>query len=164
MTKALEDEVQHIIASMENEEHQSQEPRQTRQEQDIPERSEQETEPRKTLHIHYFPDAIVIHKEDEKPAQVVESTPVIPQKVSLLPAYAICSCYLFLIFSCIAFQAYEILNPPIATVTIIPKSQTVSLTGTVQLGRLLNPITLSQSQTVPTTGKGHQEARSATGF
>jgi hypothetical protein len=51
--------------------------------------------------------------------------------------------------------------PPTVTVTIMPTSQTLSLTGTFQLGRLLQPITISQSQTVPTTGKGHQDARSA---
>ncbi len=31
------------------------------------------------------------------------------------------------------------------------------------LGRAVNPITLSQSSTVPTTGKGHQDAKQATG-
>jgi hypothetical protein len=61
-------------------------------------------------------------------------------------------------------QVYMFLNPPIATVTILPKSQTVTLTRTLQLGRLLNPITISQSQTAPTTGKGHQDARSAIGY
>ena len=55
-------------------------------------------------------------------------------------------------------------TPPIATVTIIPKSQTVTLSGTLQLGRLLSPLTLSQSQTVPTTGKGLQIAKQAQGY
>jgi hypothetical protein len=59
---------------------------------------------------------------------------------------------------------YGILNPPIATVTIIPKSQTVTMTGTLQLGRVLQPLTISQSQTVSTTGKGHQDAKAASGF
>src|SRR5439155_19945851 len=85
------------------------------------------------------------------------------QKTSFLPAYVICLLFLFIIISSITFQAYLIFNPPIATVTIIPKSQTVTLTGTLQLGRLLNPITLSQSQTVATTGRGHQDARAAAG-
>src|SRR5439155_14572851 len=85
------------------------------------------------------------------------------QKTSFLPAYVICLLFLFIIISSITFQAYLIFNPPIATVTIIPKSQTVSLSGTLQLGRLLNPITISQSQTVATTGHGHQDAKAATG-
>src|SRR5207248_7333229 len=66
--------------------------------------------------------------------------------------------------SCITFQVYEILNPPIATITIIPKSQQVILNGTLQLGRLLQPITISQSQTVATTGHGHQPAEQARGY
>jgi hypothetical protein len=48
-------------------------------------------------------------------------------------------------------------------VTIIPKSQTVTLTGSLQLGRVLQPLTISQSQTTPTTGKGHQDAKQAQG-
>jgi len=34
----------------------------------------------------------------------------------------------------------------------------------LQLGRVLSPLTISQSQTTPTTGKGHQDAKQATGF
>ncbi|HYT42690.1 MAG TPA: baseplate J/gp47 family protein, partial [Methylomirabilota bacterium] len=139
---------------------------QNSQEQQTPGATEQELEPIDTIHIHYFPDAIVILKEDaETPQQsnVVDSTLFQTKQPPLFIAYAICSFYLFLIFSCIAFQFYMILNPPIATVTIIPKMKTVSLAGTLQLGRLLSPLTISQSQTVPTTGKGHQDARAATG-
>jgi VCBS repeat-containing protein len=70
---------------------------------------------------------------------------------------------LFLIVTTLAFQLYCIANPPIATITIMPKSQTVTLSGTLQLGRVLPPLTLSQSQTAPTTGKGHQDAKQAQG-
>ncbi len=149
MTNNLEDEVQRIVAKMDNEGQNDQ---------------EQKPEQIDTIHIHYFPDAIVILKEEEKAAQVIDSTPVTPQKISFIPAYAICSFYLFLILSCIAFQVFEILNPPIATVTIIPKSQAVTLTGTLQLGRVLQPLTISQSQTVPATGRGHQPAEQARGY
>jgi hypothetical protein len=160
MTSSLEDEIQRIVASMENED-------QTSQEREPQETTEQEQQPEETIHIHYFPDAIVILKEDGDIAQqsdTIETTLVAPKKPPFFIAYAICSFYLFLILSCIAFQVYVLLNPPIATVTIIPKSQTVTLTGTLQLGRFLQPITISQSQTVPATGKGHQDRRSARGF
>jgi hypothetical protein len=159
MHETLEEEVRRVIANMDNEQHS--------QEQDVPETTDQEQQPEETIHIHYFPDAIVILKEGEdnpQPDNVVETTLAQTKQPPVFIAYAICVFYLFLIFSCIAFQAYEILNPPIATVTIIPKSQTVTLSGTLQLGRVLQPLTISQSQTVPTTGKGHQDARSATGF
>ncbi len=155
MTNSLEDEVRRVVASMDE--------RHNGQEQEPPGITEQETKPEETIHIHYFPDAIVILKEDDE-AQIVDSAPVLPRKISKIPAYAICGFYLLCILSCIAFQVYCIFNPPIATVTIIPKSQHVTLSGTLQLGRILSPFTLSQSQTVPTTGKGHQSAKAATGY
>jgi Baseplate J-like protein len=52
---------------------------------------------------------------------------------------------------------------PTATITIVPNVRTITLQSTAMLGKLLSPITLSQSQTVPTTGHGHQDARQATG-
>ena len=62
-----------------------------------------------------------------------------------------------------ALQLYLAFNPPIATVTLVPRSQTITLSGMLQLGRLLHPITISQSQTTLTTGNDHQDARAATG-
>jgi hypothetical protein len=40
---------------------------------------------------------------------------------------------------------------------------TIRLNSTATLGKLLSPITLSQSETVPATGHGHQDAQAATG-
>src|SRR6266568_4452924 len=80
MHETLEEEVRRIVANMENE--------QNEQHQETPEPTEQEQQSIDTIHIHYFPDAIVILKEDENTAQVVDSAPVIPQKISFLPAYA----------------------------------------------------------------------------
>jgi hypothetical protein len=178
MHDTLEEEVRRVIASMDNE--------QTSQEQEPTGNTEQQEQPDKTIHIHYYPDAIVITPDPtfgntEEASNIVDTTLAVtttniseveqlaappPTLTPLAYFTAIISVglYLFLIFSCIAFQVYEILNPPIATVTIIPKSQQVTLTGTLQLGRVLQPLTISQSQTTPTTGKGHQDARSATGF
>jgi hypothetical protein len=59
---------------------------------------------------------------------------------------------------CIAVQLYFIVNPFIVTITLLAKSQQISLQGTLQQGRVISPLTLSQSQTVPTTGRGHQDA------
>jgi len=64
---------------------------------------------------------------------------------------------------CIAVQLYFIVNPFTVTATLLAKSQQESLTGALQLGRVISPLTLSQSQTVPTTGRGHQDAKAATG-
>jgi hypothetical protein len=64
---------------------------------------------------------------------------------------------------CIAVQLYFIVNPFTDTVTLYTRSQQESVTGTLLLGRVISPLTLSQSQTVQTTGRGHQDARAATG-
>ena len=155
MTNSLEDELQRFAASMNDQ--------QNSQQQNTPEIPEQETQPEETIHIHYFPDAIVILKEEDQ-AQVVDSTPVLPQKTSFLPSYAVWALYLFCILAYIAVVLYCIMNPLTATVTIMPKSQTVTLSGMLQLGRVLPALTISQSQTTVTTGKGHQDARAATGY
>ena len=104
-------------------------------------------------------------EEDEEDfPQVVESTLVLPRESPLLPAYVLCSSYVLLLVAALVFQLYCVFNPPIATVTLLPRFQHVSMTGTVQLGRMVSPITISQSQSVPTSGTGHQDARSATGY
>ncbi len=148
-----------------------------------------EGETGETIHIHYFPDAIVILREGEEDTQeenVIESTvagttitegnteqtpepeqeaePQRNGKGRARLALLSVSLNSFLILSCLLLQVYLLLNPPTATVTLMPKSQQVTLIGTLQLGRILAPLTLSQSQTTPTTGKGHQIARAATGF
>ena len=155
MTNHLEDELQRIEESMDIQNNS--------QHQNTPEITEQETGPEETIHIHYFPDAIVILK-DEGQALVVDSTPVLSQKTSMMPAYAICCFYVLLLGSTLAFQLYCIVNAPVATITIIPKSQQVALSGTMQLGRVLPSLTISQSQTTATTGKGHQDAKAAFGY
>jgi hypothetical protein len=90
MTKSLEDDMQRIAASIHYQ--------QNSQQQETPEILEQETQSEETIHIHYFPDAIVILKEEDQ-TQVVDSIPVLPQKTSMMPAYAICCCYILLPFS-----------------------------------------------------------------
>jgi hypothetical protein len=144
-----------------------------------------------TIHIHYFPDAIVILREDEEGTQeenVIDSTvagtaatkhtnvsteqtqppeqeakPLLTEKKKTRHALLTVSFYIFLILSGLILQSSLPFYSPTATVTIIPKSQQITVNGTLQLGRIVAPITLSQSQTVATTGKGHQDARNATG-
>ncbi len=106
---------------------------------------------------------LIVREREEAAAITVEATPLPAQKISLLPAYAVCGLYLLCILVTLAFQLYCIANPEVATITIVPKSQVISIAGTVQLGRLIPPLTISQSQTAPTTGRGHQDARSAVG-
>ena len=155
MTKSLEEAMNSIVAKMD-------EPH----EQD----TSQQTSPDAIQDVYVL---IVREQEDdaEEHAPVVDSTPAIPtqpapvtaQQDSFLSVYAFVCFSLALIASTIAFQLYCINNPPVVTITIIPKSQTVTLSGTVQLGRLIRPITIGESQTVPTTGRGHQDAKQASG-
>jgi hypothetical protein len=140
MTNSLEDEIRKLLTGMDGA--QDERPPKTdgnEQAEHLP------GEPEETIQIHYFPDAIVILKEEEE-AQVVDSTPVTPQNVSFLPAYAIGFVYLLLIVSTLGFQLYMMLHPPIATVTILPKSHTVTFSGTLQLGRILSPLYLHPSK------------------
>jgi len=147
MTNRLGDDIQRFVESMNNQE--NQEP-----ETNIPQEDIQD------IYVLIVRE----HEEEEEHPQFVESLHVLPQKSSMMPAYAICGFYFFLIVSTLLFQCYCIVNRPIATITIIPKSQTDTLSGTLQLGRVLPPLTISQSQTTATTGKGHQNAKAATGF
>jgi hypothetical protein len=71
------------------------------------------------------------------------------------------------IILCLAFLASSFLVPfftPVATIIIIPIEQTITTTAAVQVqGRQLAPLSLSQSATVPATGKRHQAAARAHG-
>lgn len=145
----IEKNAQSIRVRMDNQENQEPEP-------------DTQKPPREIQDIYVL---IVREREEAAYTQVVDSipAPVTPQKDSFLSACVFVCFSLFLIVSNLAFQFFCLFNPPIATVTIIPKSQTVTMTGIVQLGRVLQPLTISQSQTTPTTGKGHQDVRAATG-
>jgi hypothetical protein len=117
-----------------------------------------EDEPEETIHVYF------VREREEPQEDVVESTLATPQRpTSVVPATMLLLC-LLLPTASILLQWYLVFHPPIAAVTIMPKSKTVTLAGTLQLGRMVQPLTLSQSQTVPTTGKGHQEATAAAGF
>src|SRR5947209_10727361 len=115
-------------------------------------------EPEETIHVYF------VRERDDPQDQVIETTLAKSQHPSSLCTTATLFFCLCLPLSSILFQLSLAFSPPIATVTIIPDAQTVTLTGTVSLGRLVHPITLSQSQTTPTTGKGHQDALKATGM
>jgi hypothetical protein len=154
MTNSLEDEINHIVESMDNQENQ-----------------EQDTQtPQEEIQDIYV---LVVREGEELPTntQVVDSTPavttqpapIIVQKDTFISAYMFLCFSLFLIVSTLSFQLFCLFHPPTATVTLLPRSRTVMLSGTLQLGRMLSPLTLSQSQTTPTTGKGHQDAKAATG-
>jgi hypothetical protein len=160
MTNNLEDQVQRIVANMDN------------QEQDTTSQPPQdEIQDIYVLIVREREEAEAKSDLAEAPTQVFDSTPPVPMQStpvrvshdSFLSAYLFVCCSVFLLLATLVFQLYLLFNPPIATVTIIPRSQTVTLNGTLQLGRVIRPITISQSQSTPTTGHGHQDAKAATG-
>jgi hypothetical protein len=69
---------------------------------------------------------------------------------------------LFVLFDVADTQLIALMTP-IATIAITPDVRSITLQSSATLGKLLAPLTLTESQTVPTTGHGHQDARQATG-
>ena len=71
------------------------------------------------------------------------------------------------VLACLLFTGLSLLVPlvsPSATVTIIPREEHISIIGAIPIhARLLPALTLSQSTTVPATGKRHQIATRAEG-
>jgi len=116
-------------------------------------------EPMETIHVYFVRE----EQEPEPEPDVVEATLATPQYPSALFTVATVFFCLSLVISSIALQLYFMLHPPVAVVTIVPDTRTVTLTGSLPLGRLTHAITLYQSETVQATGKGHQDARAAQG-
>src|SRR6266702_5537600 len=149
MSSNLEDEIRAIVVGMDNQENEEQQP------------------PADDIQDIYVVIVGETDTEAEYQSNSIESEPVTPpvsakQTFDYVTLGIVLICCIPLLAS-ILFQVYLLQNPAIATVTIIPKSQQVSLNGTLQLGRVLQPITISQSATTHTTGHGHQDARNATG-
>src|SRR5436305_1654614 len=113
--------------------------------QEEPPQPTEDEEPEETIHVYF------VRECDDPQDQVIETTLAKSQHPSSLCTAAILFFYLCLPLSSILFQLSLAFSPPIATVTVIPNTQTVTLTGTLLLGRLVHPITLSHSQTTPTT-------------
>jgi len=133
-----------------------------------------------TVHVHEFTDSYVLDLPDRlivfpKQEPLEEEEGVIDTTLAGAPApqppqgkeyrgswlaYAPISVVLLLVFSSFL---HVLLFPPLAHITLILKSQEVSAATTLQTGRILAPLTLAQSATVPATGRGHQDAKAATG-
>lgn len=150
-------DIHHILASL-NEQGDADVP-------PLPEEEELET-------IHVYPvegGGILLTRtplEDEEDVPVIDSQPEQSTTGALrrTPPFV-----LFLLLLCLflvgdlADNQLIAMITPTATIAITPAVHTVRLQSTATLGKLLSAITLSQSQTVPATGHGHQDARAATG-
>src|SRR5258708_28546450 len=109
------------------------------------------------IQVHHFPDADVLirFKPVDEPITEVPKPPPAPITYTLLLVLLVA---MLLPAACLLIQVYVALHPLTATVSILT-SQQGALPGT----RLLHAITLSQAQTGPATGMGHENASTATG-
>src|SRR6266568_9407315 len=127
-----------------------------------------------TIHLY------IVREDETQP--VVESTantasettvktsrqPLVQQSSSCMPSLIapliVIAANLSIILAVFFIHIYPILTAT-ATITIIPKSAVVTahLTLSNVQSRIFQPVTLTQGQTVPATGKGHQDATQATG-
>src|SRR2546423_7481830 len=119
-------------------------------------------EPQETIDVYF-----VRREEGIAPQGDIVDAASVPVQSTQGPSAWVTVAVLFfclsLPISAILFQVYFMLNPPVAVVTLVPETKTVSYDGMLPLGRLTHAVTLYQSQTVSTTGRGHQDARAATG-
>jgi len=107
----------------------------------------------------YFTDSKVIDNQEDLAPQP-EAQPL--KEASFFPHFFLILCF-FLMLDNVS-NTIPILLTPTAIITIIPKAQQITFTGSLPLGRILSPLTISQSQTIPTTGHGHQTATQAIGI
>jgi hypothetical protein len=114
--------------------------------------------------VYIEEDRITVVKRPEPQPKTIEAV----QPPHLPPpyfAYTALTISLLFIAYLVTSAIITVFFPPSVTITLLTKSRTVTATGTLQVQtRTIPPITLSESQTVPTTGKGHQDARSANGY
>src|SRR5215469_2255211 len=129
-------------------------------------------EPLKEVAIYVEDDRITIVP---KQPPIVESTspnmtehsretPIRSHQASTALAVLTISFYLVFILSSLFFQLYSIFNLPTATIYLMPQSQQLRISGTLELGSVLPPITIRESHIAQTTGHGHQDAQRATGI
>lgn len=153
-----------------------------KREDDDKERQADPTEqpPDKVVYLYPFEGGGIVMTdtpiEDEPEAPVVESRELetdqrpLPRKA---PPYFLHFVLLLLLFLVLdsADTNLTALFSPTANVTVSPQTQALTTTATFPIGagpgevqgRVLPALTISQSQTVQATGRGHQDARAASG-
>ena len=181
-TQRLQEAIDRILAGMSNTGQDGDEGEDQREpDTSIPYDADQ-VQPGITVHVHEFTDARVFDLQDrlivfpkqepfDEEADVIDTTlagevpqePQPPQgkgRGGSWLAYAPVSIVLLLVLSSFLHLLFF---PPLAQITLILKSQEVSTETSLQTGRILAPLQLSQSATVATTGRGHQDPKQATG-
>src|SRR5437868_13184428 len=91
--------------------------------QEEPAHPTEDEEPEETIHVYF------VRERDDPQDHVIETTLAKSQHPSSLLTAAILFFYLCFPIASILFQLSLAYSPPIATVTILPDAQTVTLTG-----------------------------------
>ena len=121
-------------------------------------------EDEEVIHVYPTSDGGILFTKKELPKKEKKDDSRPPQDEEKPPYFSYILATL-LMFSMLFIPSAAASNAlPTVTVTIIPRSQQVTYNGTLQLGRVLAPITLSQSTTTQTTGHGHTPAQKARGY
>lgn len=88
-----------------------------------------------------------------------------PSRAVDILGYGVIIFYLLLVVSMLFFELYLATIQPSATITLVSTETTVTTRAAISLSaHLFTPLTFTQSQTVPTTGRTHQNATYATGY
>jgi hypothetical protein len=109
-------------------------------------------------------------QEEETAVRQRETTPFVVRRW-FIPSACIGVLFLLVTGTLVTLFVSPVLFPE-ATVTIVPVSRQVRMTTTVTLtgatgqlpGRTLSSVTMSQEQTAPTTGRGHEDAQPGHGL
>jgi hypothetical protein len=113
-----------------------------------------------------------LYEDEQEPP---EPTHAPRRHIAFLPLIGVAVCILLVGMLSVVFLL-PLLTPPEATITIVPINKQITTTSTLTVitgqatnaeqiaGRALSAVTMSQQQTVPTTGKAHQDGRAAHGF
>ncbi len=126
-------------------------------------------EPVETIHVYIVKEAEakpVVDSSLHDPAQTA-TQPLVSQAQSTrgqLVPYLLIAVHLLIVLFALFAQLYLTLTET-ATITILPKSYhlTTQLTLSNVQSRIFPSVTLTQTKTVPATGKVHQDATAATG-
>jgi baseplate J-like protein len=142
----LEDDIQRMLVtinafnSQDEEPGELPEPQTTQQEQD---------EPIETYHIYPMQDGFFVTKEETE--QIIDSTPS--------PARPPLTALIFSILCSLMLVCYLIF------ISTIPTTKQLRFTRSISLPvQLLSPVTISLSETIVATGRGHQDATYAHGI
>lgn len=149
-------EINRILASLKGEEDEDAPP--------LPEEEEVDT-------IHVYPvegGGILLTRtpldEEDSAPPVIESQPT-PNVAPRSPSPFVL--FLLLLVPLLGLDMADshliALMTPTVTIAITPTVHPLTLHSSASVGKLLSPITLTESHTVPTTGHGHQDAQAATG-